>query len=204
MSLALARVARGFADPVHDAQACFRALLDAMARPGEARTPELPDFRHPPQVGPALAAVLVTLADTQTPVYFSPALADSLHDFARFHTGCPIVESPAQAVLAFAAEADVDATLLDALPRGTDLAPQSGATLAIDLCRPQSGPALVLDGPGIRTTASMPMGRLARGFWSARAGLSAGFPCGVDLVLCAGDTIRALPRSTRLALPAAV
>lgn len=199
----LARVDAGFADPVRDAQACFRALLDAMARPGAVRTPALAGFRHPAPAGPALAAVLATLADAQTPLWLSPMLAGSLADFARFHTGCPIVASPGQAALAFAMADDVHEELLEALPRGSDLAPQDGATLVIELPPPVAGPTLTIEGPGIETTATLPAGGLAPAFWRARAGLTAAFPCGVDLVLCQGTVIRAVPRSTRLSLPSA-
>ncbi len=199
----LARVDAGFADPVRDAQACFRALLDAMARPGAVRTPALAGFRHPAPVGPAFAAVLATLADAQTPVWLSPLLAGSLADFARFHTGCPIVATPAQAMLAFAKADDVDGALLEALPRGSELAPQDGATLVIDIPAPLEGTTLAIEGPGIETTATLPAGGLAPAFWRARAELTASFPCGVDLVLCHGAAIRAVPRSTRVSLPTA-
>src|SRR5581483_12345526 len=50
----------GFAEPVAGAQACFRAVLDAMARPGCIRRAGI-DLSPPSPLAPATAAVLLTL-----------------------------------------------------------------------------------------------------------------------------------------------
>ncbi len=52
-------LAPGFADPVHDAQATFRAVMDALARPGLPR-PLTPGLTPPAPLTPELAAVALT------------------------------------------------------------------------------------------------------------------------------------------------
>ena len=57
----------GFADPVADAQSCFRAVLDATSRPGTVKAAGT-GLRPPVPLDPATAAVLLTLADADTPL----------------------------------------------------------------------------------------------------------------------------------------
>ena len=62
----------GFADPVADAQSCFRAVLDAMARPGRICI-RSGTMAAPPPLCAAAAAVLLTLVDHETPLWLDPA-----------------------------------------------------------------------------------------------------------------------------------
>ena len=58
----------GFAEPVADAQTTFRAVLDAMARPGTIHQVGA-NLSPPAPLDPATAAVLLTLADNETPLW---------------------------------------------------------------------------------------------------------------------------------------
>ncbi|TXN62799.1 phosphonate C-P lyase system protein PhnH, partial [Methylobacterium sp. WL6] len=81
-------LARGFADPVHDAQGTFRTLMDALARPG--RIGRLASDLYPPApLTPELAAVALALTDADTPVWLDAPLAanPAVAAFLRFHTG---------------------------------------------------------------------------------------------------------------------
>jgi len=78
----------GFADPVRDSQAVFRAVLDAMARPGRVHEVAAP-ADPPPPLGRAAAAVLLTLVDAETPLFLDP-FAEAARDWVLFHCGAPL------------------------------------------------------------------------------------------------------------------
>ena len=61
----------GFANPVGDAQATFRAVLDAMARPGKLDRVGS-GLVAPAPLDSATAAVLLALIDNETPLWVDP------------------------------------------------------------------------------------------------------------------------------------
>jgi alpha-D-ribose 1-methylphosphonate 5-triphosphate synthase subunit PhnH len=80
-----------FVDPVHDAQATFRALLQAMSSPGTtvALPVQLPGAQAA-GLCPALAALVLTLCDVDTPLHW-PALSPAGRAWLRFHVGAPLL-----------------------------------------------------------------------------------------------------------------
>ena len=48
-------LAAGFQDPVHNAQACFRAIMDVMARPGSRKVINTHDLKPPAPLTPVAA-----------------------------------------------------------------------------------------------------------------------------------------------------
>jgi alpha-D-ribose 1-methylphosphonate 5-triphosphate synthase subunit PhnH len=182
----------GFADPVLDAQACFRAVLDALARPG--RIQRLAGPAEPPApLGRAAAAVLLTLADADTPIWTDAGPAAEA--WARFHAGCPVVAAPGAAAFVFATGTP---PALAALEAGTDEEPQRAATLVIEVSALTEAPGWRLSGPGIEHVHPLRVAGLPEDFVVQWAANHARFPCGIDLLLCCGDRLAALPRSTRL------
>ena len=176
----------GFADPVLGAQACFRAVLAAMSRPGviqmagEGITP-------PDPLAPATAAVLLTLVDAETPLAVAPGLAAA---GARidFHCGAPRGGKPAFVVT----DALPDLAALDA---GTDEGPEDSVTVILQVAALGAGARFELAGPGLAVPAALAVEGLPADFaarWAANHGL---YPRGIDLILCAGTRIAALPRS---------
>jgi alpha-D-ribose 1-methylphosphonate 5-triphosphate synthase subunit PhnH len=183
----------GFADPVSGAQVCFRAVLEAMSRPGslhdagEGLTP-------PPLLDAATAAVLLTLVDADTPIWLAPDFAAAT-DWIAFHCGAAQVPDIAHAAFAVAKALPDLATL----NTGTDEGPEEAATLVLQVSRLGEGTRFRLAGPGLAAPTSLLVDGLPDGFATAWEANHALFPRGVDIILCAGTTLAALPRSVRIA-----
>lgn len=179
----------GFADPEHGAQGCFRALLAAMAAPGQPHRVDAPP-PAPAGLGPAAAAMLLTLVDPDTPVWTDAGAA--ARDWLVFHAGCPFVTDPGRAAFLHAAGSP---PALSTLEPGTDADPQRGATLLVEVAAIEAAPGWRLAGPGIADRRDLRVDGLPADFLAQWAANHAGYPCGVDLILCAGDRFVALPRS---------
>lgn len=200
---AVADLTPAFAEPVHDAQAVFRLLLDAMSRPGRMQT--LPaDCRdtlsHPAGLSPVLAAVLLTLLDADTRLWVAPRLdAAPLRAWLRFHTGVQLALQPEDADFALLTADEAEPPLLQRLPAGTDASPQDGATVLLAVAQIDAGTGpLRWQGPGIEHEHCVGIAGLSEAFWAWRREQQASFPCGLDVVFTAGDDLVALPRSTRV------
>jgi alpha-D-ribose 1-methylphosphonate 5-triphosphate synthase subunit PhnH len=193
--------AAGFDDPVQQSQQAFRALLDAMARPGRVATVET-EVGHPDNLSPALAAALLTLADLDTPVWLGPGFeTDVVRSWLRFHSGAPLAAQPDQAAFALLDAARMPA--LETFSFGTDEAPERGATLLIQVPVLNGPAAMSWRGPGIKESIAMPFCGLDRTVWQQRTALSLEFPRGVDLYLGCGRDLVALPRSTAISFEGA-
>lgn len=192
---------------VAHSQLIFRAVMDALARPGTVH--RLPgDDAAPPALLPVLA-----LADLGTQAC---VLADSAEwaDVVRAMTSAPAAGlSQAQLVTALR---PVTSDELASLKTGTSAAPEDGALacLSVASLRPLpdgagpdgAGPdgdsahglrRLRLSGPGIPGTRDLMVAGLPPGFVAVRHHLTSGFPAGADLLLVTpcGD-LAGLPRTT--------
>lgn len=179
----------GFAEPVQGAQACFRAVLEAMSRPG--RIQHLAAGLAPPAgLDPATAAVLLTLADAETPLHHDAG--EAAEAWLRFHCGSPAA-APDEASLVLATRS---LPSLAALQAGSEEEPERGATLVLQVGALHAGLGWRLSGPGIEREHQLLVEGLDPAFlpqWQARRAL---FPRGVDVIFCAGQDIAALPRTT--------
>jgi alpha-D-ribose 1-methylphosphonate 5-triphosphate synthase subunit PhnH len=175
----------GFADPVRDAQACFRAVLEAMSRPGRVQRLACPP-EVPPGLSPAAAALLLTLVDADTRLAL--AAGPAAEAWVRFHCGAALVP-PAEAGFVLDAAAS-----LPSLDPGTEEEPERGATLLIEVVSLAEAPGWRLTGPGIRDAHNLRVVGAPPGFLADWAASRARFPRGIDVILCAGEHIAALPR----------
>jgi alpha-D-ribose 1-methylphosphonate 5-triphosphate synthase subunit PhnH len=185
-------LAAGLADPPHDAQRLFRAVLEAMSRPG--RIVELAEAPEGPAgLGPAATGCLLTLADRDTPLWLAPAFdREAVRDYFRFHAGTPLASERAQATYALAGHDIAD---LDGFAIGTDTYPDRSATLVIEVPSLDEGHARTWRGPGIAGACTVALSDMADSFWQAWSENHALFPCGVDILFVAGRRLVALPRS---------
>ncbi len=185
----------GFADPALEAQAVFRAALEALARPGRiAVLKGLPEA--PPPLGEAAAALGLALLDYDTPLWLDRAAEIAAGHF-RFHCGCPIAAGPGAAAFALICEARAMPPL-DAFAWGSDAEPSESATLIVEVGTLTEGGPLRLTGPGIATEHRIGATGLPDGFWTGWAANHAAFPRGVDLFLTCGPRLCGLPRTTRV------
>jgi alpha-D-ribose 1-methylphosphonate 5-triphosphate synthase subunit PhnH len=181
----------GFANPVADAQYCFRAVLDAMAHPG--RVTRATGVTAPAPLGTAAAAVVLTLVDHETPLWLDPDTAMA-RQWIEFHCGAKVVADPAKCSFALATALPP----LHRFPIGSHESPETSATVICQVDSFEHGKAFRLSGPGLREPLALTVSGLPRDFvsiWQRNHRLS---PCGVDLILCAGDRLVAFPRTVAI------
>lgn len=188
----------GLIDPVIDSQAIFRKTMDALAQPGTLQDLALA-LDPPAPLTPELAAIALTLADHEAPLWLDAALRSSrdVADYLRFHTGAAIVSDPQEAAFALVSDAAA-MPRLDAFSMGIQEYPDRSTTIVIALPGLENGEGFELGGPGIAKTAQLAITGLPSDFraqWQANRSL---FPCGVDLILTAPGRIAGLPRSTSI------
>lgn len=158
--------------------AAFEALMWSMARPGTV---------HPLPEG--MADLVLALVDRECRVMVDdPALARLVAT-----TGAALVPAP-QADHAFCLAADSALAVLAALPAGSALYPDQGATLVLPARLGQGG-KVRLSGPGVDGTLEISLAGLPEGFFAARA-LRCRYPEGIDIVFVDGRRVMSLPRST--------
>lgn len=184
----------GFSDPVHDAQQAFRAVLDALSRPGRCFAIGKPISGL--DLGPAMACLLLALTDDDTAVWWQQS-DGAAADWLRFHTGaslCANSDNAAFAVLVSAAGMPPLATFALGLLES----PERSTTLLIEVPSLDAGPAVEWRGPGIRDMQTVRIAGLPEHFWTQWQANHASFPQGVDIVFtCAGAAL-GLPRTTRV------
>lgn len=201
-ALDLSQLLPGFGDPTRESQSAFRAIMNATARPGMIA--DLAAAPTPPAgLNRAAGAAALTLVDQDTPLWLHGGLhGGAAETWLRFHCTCPLVTAPLEAAFALL-DAGSDMPALAAFNQGDARYPDQAATLIIMLPALSGGVRLELRGPGIADmTAIAPQG-LSPAFWAERAELVAHFQYGIDLMLCAGDELVAIPRTTRITLPTA-
>ena len=186
----------GFDDSVHDSQRVFRALLDAMSRPGRIVTPPAPP-EIPAALHPATAAVCLALLDFETPLWLAgPDIAET-RAWLAFHAGCPFAATLDQAAFALVTDARA-LPALDSFALGSDEMPERSTTLILQVDGLAAGRGKRLSGPGIDGTALLAIDGATDSFWVERAAACALFPRGLDVIFTAGPALAAVPRTTQV------
>ena len=185
----------GFQEPVFQAQAVFRTLMDGMARPGTIG--DVAAVASPPKpLGATAGAIALTLCDHDTPVWLTPQLAASaLPGWLAFNAGATIASERQNARFAFVEKGAMLPNLC-LFAQGTQEYPDRSTTLVVEIEAFEGGRPLTLTGPGIRTQEEIaPVGLpdMFPHFWSENRQK---FPRGIDLILVAGTKVLCLPRTT--------
>ena len=185
-----------FTLPVQDAQHSFRRLLKAMSEPGVIVA--LHQLKHGWQpLNVATTSVLLTLADNDTPVWLSNALHnDIVSQSLRFHTNAPLVEQPQQATFAVSSDT-ISSEQLNALCEGSAVAPETSATLIVQVSSLSGGRMLRLTGAGI-ADERMVAPQLPECIIHELTERPHPFPLGIDLILTCGERLLAIPRTTHV------
>ena len=192
------QITGGFSNPVFNGQSVFRAVMDAMARPGSIQP--IAVLAQPPlPLSAAAAAVALTLCDHDTPVWLGPGLqnAAAVASWLGFHTGAPLANTPADAHFALVAD-PASLIALENFAQGTQEYPDRSTTLILQVASLASGENLLLQGPGIERAAMIAPTPLPRHFVEQWKQNRARFPRGIDLILAAPEGIACLPRTTRI------
>jgi alpha-D-ribose 1-methylphosphonate 5-triphosphate synthase subunit PhnH len=181
-------------DPVHETRATFRALVDAMSRPGTVQS--LP-------VTPADRAVLATLVDHEVTVHTRD---DDLR--AALSTEGRLSEAAFEDADIIHVRSTTNGRICNA-DRGTLTEPSGGATVVYaveqlmenaerDTADADRWTQLSLSGPGVPDVRSLTVTGLATDEFVALADAQSTFPRGVDAILATDATVAALPRSVAL------
>lgn len=186
----------GFADLVLGAQSVFRAVMEALARPGSVQS-IASDAAPPAPLTPELGAVALTLVDHDTLVWLDPVLAadEAVVAWLAFHCGAPLTADSGAAAFALVSDAAL-LPALDDLGQGTDEYPDRSTTVVLaagSVVRP-----VTLRGPGIKDQFSAELPLPGVDFIEQWAENRARFPRGVDLLLVRDGTVVGLPRTTRI------
>lgn len=187
-----------FKSPVFDAQSTFRSIMDAMARPGTV-LPLAPLAMPPAPLTASGAAVLLTLCDQDTPVWLDPQIAETgaARDWIAFHTGAPVTTNPVEAHFALVCR-PADLIALENFAPGSQDYPDRSTTLILQVDALDSGRRLVLEGPGIESSATLAPSVLPRHFPEQWGQNNRRFPRGIDVIFAAEGGIACLPRTTRI------
>ena len=180
-----------FGQPVFDTARTFRAVLTAMSRPGTIVAIEA--NLDPPapvdcaMMGRAMAGVLLTLCDVDTPIHLDAPLDEAIALWSDFHTGAPRLGPQRAGEARFVFASGPGGRIpLDALDAGAQDYPDRSATCVWACEVLAEGEGHLLTGPGIETARAVRCDVFAPAFLDAWASNGRRFPRGVDLILTAG------------------
>ncbi|MBV9462551.1 MAG: phosphonate C-P lyase system protein PhnH [Bradyrhizobium sp.] len=194
----IAELPAGFADKVLSAQSTFRSVMDAMARPGTVQQ-VISSVGTPGPMMRGAAAIALTLFDHDTPIWLDARMSETseVAKWLKFHSGAPVLEDPS--VCHFALIGNGGALPdLSRFSFGTNEYPDRSTTLILQVDSLKHGSAFELRGPGIDGSMILRAMIEPVDLFKRLAINETLFPRGIDVVLVSGDTIVAIPRTTRV------
>ena len=200
----------------HRVQRSFRAVMDAMARPGRPETMPLATGRQTryPGIGKPLATLIDMLVDQATTFSLAQGCDDALARAIASETHAKSVLPDAASFVIVPERADapcIEMAIAHATA-GSRAAPEQGATVLVGCSRiagQDERPGSVdddrplhwvsIEGPGVRDAHVFGVDRID---WAwARNRREDEFPCGIDIVLVDGrGVVVAIPRTSFVSL----
>ena len=178
----------GFNNASQDAAYAFRAIMDALSRPGYIAT--LSGLNPPDPLSIAQAGIALTLFDHETHIALKGRYdTDAVKAWLSFHTGTYFTV-PEKADFIICDHDDIGA--LDQLRQGSDEYPDQSATVITSYPRLSDG-ACRLTGPGIKDEAMVSITNTSPFRDGQRP-----FPLGVDFILTYDALLMGLPRTTQM------
>jgi phosphonate C-P lyase system protein PhnH len=172
----------------HDSARNFRALMEAMARPGKEQM-LAPPKQVPSGLSAGMAACLLVLCDQDVGVHLAGKHDQpEIRDWILFHCGSRLVQ---------ASDADFalghfdDLHPFDAFSKGDPQYPDRSATLIIE--QESCWEAFEIQGPGIKDSGVISLPRPDVFIHNRQL-----FPLGHDFLFTKGDAVTALPRSSMI------
>jgi alpha-D-ribose 1-methylphosphonate 5-triphosphate synthase subunit PhnH len=186
-----------------DSQQVFRAVLEALARPGTAMAlPSGPLRRLAPAMVPVFAladlGTGVCVLENDIPHSSRPGETPDWADAVATATSAPLW--PAELARLVAALRPVTDDEVRSFCRGTAEAPEDAALVSLAVTDVAGGDRRWrLSGPGIACTATLAPRGLPDSFVAARADAVGGYPAGIDVLLVTEDfRVVGLPRTTTI------
>ncbi|MES9983940.1 MAG: phosphonate C-P lyase system protein PhnH [Candidatus Thiodiazotropha sp. 6PLUC6] len=171
---------------VHIQQQNYRALLQAMSRPGSVSNIGCGDNDK------AYLAVLATLLDGEVSLADPQQLLND-QDWPLLQAA-PLDSTHADYLLLEGSQTTAVQPKLGTLP-----SPEDSSTLIISVQSLTQGDLhLRLSGPGVNGTSDVAIDGLHHDWISQREEWVCAFPLGVDMILVDQDAVMALPRTTRV------
>jgi alpha-D-ribose 1-methylphosphonate 5-triphosphate synthase subunit PhnH len=196
-------------------QRVFRTVLGAFAEPGVVQSIGSESFKtdfessktvdtssYPDVVFSSTSAlqILDALLDGDVTLWCSDTVHPHVPTWLRFHTGVGIHhQSPSVADFVLLSHPS-ELSLVPQFCTGSADEPEAGATVVVVAQDLLSGVPATLTGPGIESTRVCAPAGFTSEIWAVLQHQRVSFPRGVDVLVCCGNAVVGLPRSTRIAL----
>lgn len=185
-------------DPVFDCQQVFKALMNAMARPGTVQS-IAPQAGHLEGERAPLLAAGLTLLDNWRKFYVDsdPELAQTLRELT-YGVPAPLEEADYLFLVRPCAPEACEAAL-GAAKAGTLAEPDRSATFFVLLDALTGGPAMTLTGPGVDGAIQIHLPEAGSQWIRIRERMGFEFPCGIELCFVTpGGELMAVPRKVKI------
>jgi alpha-D-ribose 1-methylphosphonate 5-triphosphate synthase subunit PhnH len=190
---------RAFENPELGSEQAFRAIVEAMARPGQLIKIKS-KVNNIEMLNIASAAVCLTLLDDETPLWTDLSWNSTAVNWFQIHCGCSVVTEPCMAHFALITQPD-DMPDLDDFKIGNEAHPENATTLIVQVNDFSDHQGKLLGGSLIKNTTHFAPSGISANFWEQWQRQAALFPLGVDVFFTYKDILAALPRTTQVTDP---